>query len=137
MAWFSFYCSRDYNSAAGQVFKQRSCTRAEKWLVVVYREVDTDGFHYRIPDAPQAILREKEGCMETLDLESYLRFLPNVQHSPAKSVWMTYDTEADVLYVNYRKPGIATDSELTDDDVIIRYDGDEIIGFTVLHVSDR
>jgi uncharacterized protein YuzE len=75
--------------------------------------------------------------MEALDLQDYLRLLPKVQQSPEKSVWLTYDTEADVLYVNYKKPGIATDSELTDDDVIIRYDGEEVIGFTVLHVSER
>ncbi|MBI1984402.1 MAG: DUF2283 domain-containing protein [Acidobacteria bacterium] len=50
---------------------------------------------------------------------------------------MSYDAEADVLYVNFRKPGHATDSELTDDDVVIRYAGDDIIGFTVLHASRR
>ncbi|MBI5670484.1 MAG: DUF2283 domain-containing protein [Chloroflexi bacterium] len=41
------------------------------------------------------------------------------------------------LYINYKKPSIATDSELTDDDVIVRYDGDDIIGLTVLHASRR
>ncbi|MBK8276364.1 MAG: hypothetical protein CCU26_13890 [Nitrospira sp. UW-LDO-01] len=48
---------------------------------------------------------------------------------------MTYDAEADTLYVNYKKPSHATDSEMTDEDVIIRYEGDEVIGFTVLHAS--
>jgi hypothetical protein len=28
-------------------------------------------------------------------------------------------TEADVLYINFKKPGHATDSELAEDDVII------------------
>jgi uncharacterized protein YuzE len=50
---------------------------------------------------------------------------------------MTYDQEADVLYINFRKPGIATDSELTDEDIIIRYVGDEVIGVTILHASAR
>ena len=50
---------------------------------------------------------------------------------------MSYDAEADVLYVNFKKPSYATDSELTDDDVIIRYDGEEIIGLTILHASQR
>ncbi|HEX6384618.1 MAG TPA: DUF2283 domain-containing protein, partial [Anaerolineae bacterium] len=40
-------------------------------------------------------------------------------------------------YVNFKKPSIATDSELTDEDVIIRYEGDEVIGFTILHASRR
>ena len=47
---------------------------------------------------------------------------------------MSYDAEADVLYVNFKKPSEATDSELTDDDVIIRYEGEEVIG---LHYSAR
>jgi uncharacterized protein YuzE len=42
-----------------------------------------------------------------------------------------------VMYVNFKKPGVATDSELTDDDIIIRYAGDEVIGFTILHASQR
>ncbi|MEQ1848861.1 MAG: DUF2283 domain-containing protein [Nitrospira sp.] len=50
---------------------------------------------------------------------------------------MTYDAEVDTLYVNYRKPSHATDSEMTDDDVIVRYEGDEVVGFTVLHASKR
>jgi uncharacterized protein YuzE len=39
--------------------------------------------------------------------------------------------------VNDKKPGHATDSEMTDDDVIMRYEGEALIGFTVLHASKR
>lgn len=67
----------------------------------------------------------------------FLRFLPAVKRTPDAALWLTYDQEADVLYVNFKKPSVATDSELTDDDVIIRYQDDEIIGFTVLHASQR
>lgn len=48
-----------------------------------------------------------------------------------------YDAEADTLYVNYKKPSHATDSEMADDDVIVRYEGEEVIGFTMLHASKR
>ena len=41
------------------------------------------------------------------------------------------------IYVNYKKPSHATDSEMTDDDVIVRYAGEEVIGYTVLHASKR
>jgi len=41
------------------------------------------------------------------------------------------------MYINFQKPSVATDSELTDEDVIIRYDGENVIGFTVLHASQR
>lgn len=36
-----------------------------------------------------------------------------------------------------KKPSHADDSELTDDDVIIRYEKGEIIGITVLNASKR
>jgi uncharacterized protein YuzE len=42
-----------------------------------------------------------------------------------------------VLYLNFKKPSVASDSELTEGDVIVRYDGDEVIGLTILHASKR
>ena len=54
-----------------------------------------------------------------------------------ESLWMSYDTEADVLYVNFTKSSYATDGELTADDVIICYAGEEVIGLTILHASQR
>ncbi len=75
--------------------------------------------------------------MVALNLDAYLRFLPVVQKAPQSNVWLSYDEEADVLYINYKQPSVATDSELTDDDVIVRYEGDEVVGLTVLHASKR
>lgn len=48
-----------------------------------------------------------------------------------------HDTEADVLYINFKKPSHATDSEMTDDDILVRYEGEEVVGLTVLHASKR
>jgi len=39
--------------------------------------------------------------------------------------------------VNFKKPSHADDSELTDDDLIIRYEKGEIIVITVLNASKR
>ena len=63
--------------------------------------------------------------------------LKAVLQTPRKSLWSSYDEEADVLYVNFKKPAHATDSELTDEDILIRYEGDEIIGITILNASRR
>jgi uncharacterized protein YuzE len=52
-------------------------------------------------------------------------------------MWASHDEEADTLYINFKKPSHATDSELTDEDVIIRYEGNDVIGLTVLHASKR
>jgi uncharacterized protein YuzE len=75
--------------------------------------------------------------MAALAIEEYLRLLPSLKQTEQGSLWMSYDAEADVLYVNFKKPSEATDSELTDDDVIIRYEGEEVIGCTILHASQR
>ena len=71
------------------------------------------------------------------EMMKYLALVPTVLQSPHRFIWSSYDAEADVLYINFKKPATATDSELTDDDVIIRYEGDEVIGLTVLHASQR
>jgi uncharacterized protein YuzE len=75
--------------------------------------------------------------MAALAIEEYLRLLPSLKQTSRGSLWMSYDAEADVLYVNFKKPSYATDSELTNDDVIIRYEGEEVIGLTILHASQR
>jgi uncharacterized protein YuzE len=75
--------------------------------------------------------------MAPVDIQEFLRLVPAVKRSPEHTVWLSYDTEADVLYVNFRKPSHATDSEVTDEDVIVRYDKDEVVGMTILHASKR
>lgn len=75
--------------------------------------------------------------MAIVDFKEYLKLIPVVNQAPHHTVWLTYDAEADTLYVNFKKPSYATDSEMTDEDVIVRYEGDEVIGFTVLHASMR
>ena len=71
------------------------------------------------------------------DISEYLKLVKAVKDAPHQYLWSSYDAEADVLYINFKKPSHATDSELTNDDVIIRYEGDEVVGITVLHASGR
>ena len=75
--------------------------------------------------------------MAVASIQEYLKLVPALRQSPQGYLWSSYDREADVLYINFKKPSHATDSGLTDDDVIVRYEGDEIIGLTVLHASKR
>lgn len=70
-------------------------------------------------------------------VEDYIKLVPTVLKTPHRFLWSTYDAEADVLYINFKKPAVATDSEPTDDDVIVRYENDEVIGLTILHASKR
>ncbi|BAC88327.1 DUF2283 domain-containing protein [Gloeobacter violaceus] len=75
--------------------------------------------------------------MATTNIDDYLNVLPLEKLAGKQDFWSFYDSEADTLYFNFKKPSVATDSELTDDDVIIRYEGDQVVGFTVLHASKR
>ena len=74
-----------------------------------------------------------------LDIEQYVNMALNVKQLPKKDVYLSYDTRADVVYINFHNPAKpAYDTELTDDNVIIRYDNqEEIVGLTILHASSR
>ena len=75
--------------------------------------------------------------MAVIDVKEFLKITPQLINLPVKRIWYSYDQEADVLYLNFKKPSHADDSELTEDDIIIRYEKDEIVGITVLHASSR
>ena len=75
--------------------------------------------------------------MAIADIKEYLKLVPALRQSPEGYLWSSYDLEADTLYINFKKPSHATDSELTDDDIIIRYEGKEVVGLTILHASTR
>ena len=59
--------------------------------------------------------------MEAVEVKSVLNLVPELLDVPYLRIWTVYDNEADVLYLNFKKPSHADDSELTDDDLIIRY----------------
>jgi len=75
--------------------------------------------------------------MAAVEVERMLTLVPQLLEIPHRRIWMTYDKEADVLYVNFKKPSHADDSELTDDDIIVRYEEGQIVGITILNASKR
>lgn len=52
-----------------------------------------------------------------------------------ESLWFDYDKEADVLYISFQKPQQATDTEMINDDVLIRKRNGSMVGITILHAS--
>ncbi len=75
--------------------------------------------------------------MAAIDTAEFLKLTSTILKSPGKLLWTRYDEQADVLYINFRKPSVADDSELTEDDVIVRYAGEEVVGLTILHAAAR
>jgi len=75
--------------------------------------------------------------MATVNLENVMSLVPQVLKFQPANMWLSYDEEADVLYLNFKKPSHADDSELLDNDVIVRYEKEEIIGLTVMNASKQ
>jgi len=75
--------------------------------------------------------------MAAIEIERMLSLVPQLLEIPHSRIWTTYDRDADVLYVNFKKPSHADDSQLTDDDIIVRYEEGQIVGITILNASKR
>jgi len=55
--------------------------------------------------------------------------LPFLLQMPKKKFWLDYDSDVDVLYVNFQKPQRATDSEMLKNGILFRYKDTEVVGF--------
>jgi len=52
------------------------------------------------------------------------------------SLSFDYDEDADVLYISFQKPQQATDTDMINDDMLVRRRGKEIVGITIMHASN-
>jgi uncharacterized protein YuzE len=68
---------------------------------------------------------------------SVFQAIPLLIDFPAQRFWVDYDSEADVLYISFRRPQKATDTEMTDEGILLRYRGSELVGITILDASAR
>jgi uncharacterized protein YuzE len=75
--------------------------------------------------------------MAAMNLQAIMDLAPQLLRLPSQRIWTSYDEEADVLYLNFKKPSHADDTELTDNDVLIRYEKGEVVGVTILHARQR
>lgn len=73
--------------------------------------------------------------METIAINEIQNILPYfLKHG---KVWSDYDMEADTLYLHFKKPNHADHTEMTEDEIIIRYEKDMIVGLTILNAGKR
>ena len=73
--------------------------------------------------------------METIEVNEIRSLLP--YFIKYKNVWMNYDRDADTVYLHFKKPNHAEYTEMTDEDIIIRYENNKIIGLTILNASKK
>jgi len=69
-------------------------------------------------------------------VKDILDSIPYLLRMPSKRIWVDYDEEADVLYISFRKPQQANESEM-EDDVIYHYHDKELVGLTILHAKGK
>lgn len=70
-------------------------------------------------------------------IKEIFRATPHLLKFPKERMWIDYDKEADVLYINFKKPQKASDSEMLKSGILIRYRGDDVVGLTILDASKR
>lgn len=75
--------------------------------------------------------------MAEVEIETILKALKGVASSHIKDMHIRYDEEADTLYLNFGAPVPADDSELSEDNILYRYRGGELVGITATHFSER
>jgi uncharacterized protein YuzE len=75
---------------------------------------------------------KNESLAQVIDL------CPIVVHLPVKELYIRYDKEADVLYVQFQRPANIYTSDISDDGVIIEHDrSGNVVGITILSASTR
>lgn len=70
-------------------------------------------------------------------LEEILKAVPHLAQFLSRRMWIDYDKEADVLYISFRKPQDATDTQMLDNGILLRYKGNELVGITILEALSR
>jgi uncharacterized protein YuzE len=75
--------------------------------------------------------------VEERKIEQMVEVTPYLLKFPYRKMWIDYDKEADVLYINFKRPQKATDSEMMEKGILLRYRDNELVGITILDASQR
>lgn len=78
-----------------------------------------------------------EANLEPYTVQTVTQAVPFLLKFPMEHFSVDYDKEADVLYISFRRPQKATDTRATDDGLLLRYRGEDLVGITILEASSR
>ncbi|MFB6357152.1 MAG: DUF2283 domain-containing protein [bacterium] len=71
--------------------------------------------------------------MAAPDLKKYTKLAPYLEEH--EDIWLSYDREADVIYISFEKPLKADDSEQMEEGIIARKRNGDVVGITLLNGS--
>lgn len=77
-----------------------------------------------------------ESVMDVIP-QAVFQAVPFLLDFPMRRFSVDYDREADVLYISFRRPQKATNTQIRDDGILLRYAASELVGITVLDASTR
>ena len=69
------------------------------------------------------------------DVKKIVDVVPALLKFPIRKFHVDYDKEADVLYISFERPQKATDTEVTDEGILLRYRNNKLVGITILNAS--
>ena len=72
-----------------------------------------------------------------LGIEELSLLAPQLASLPMDRLWIDHDRDADVLYISSRRPQQATDSEMLENGILLRYCGEDAVEVTILDASRR
>jgi uncharacterized protein YuzE len=78
-----------------------------------------------------------ETILKPQAVQTVTEAVPLLLRFPMKRFWVDYDREADVLYISFRHPQQATDTQTTKEGILLRSRGKELVGITILDASTR
>jgi len=78
-----------------------------------------------------------ERALKLHSLDEILQTAPHLIRFPTRRFWVDYDEEADVLYLSFERPQNATDTEMLDNGILLRYREEALVGITILDISRR
>lgn len=74
--------------------------------------------------------------MEQAVIDKLMDIVPHLSAIPFKKMWIDYDEEADVLYINFTYPSQAIEHEEDEKGIIRNYnERGELVGLTILAAS--
>jgi len=76
-----------------------------------------------------------EATLTPTFMQSVTRAIPLLLTFPAQRFWVDYDANVDVLYISFQRPQQATDTKMTEEGILLRYRGKDLVGITILDAS--
>ncbi|MCK4736791.1 MAG: DUF2283 domain-containing protein [Methanophagales archaeon] len=107
---------------------------SERWTHITSSHTDMNDnkdLLLKTVENPDMILKGVDG--ELRAVRFYQKIIPHVVRSPQRRIWIDYDEDADVLYMNFTYPPKAVEHEEDENGIVKNYDEKgNLTGLTII-----